>query len=85
MRTIGNRAFVLQDGVWIETTFDPSVMSAVKVQFGSDDYFRLLDLRPDLGEAFALGERVIAVSGGVAFEVTVEAQPPLDFDQLSTS
>ncbi len=82
VRVAGHRAFVLKDGVWIETAFDPSTMTTVKVQFGSDDYFRLLDLRPDLGEAFALGERVIALSGGIAFEVTTETQPPLDFDQL---
>ena len=82
VRAIGNRAFVLKDGVWIETTFDPSTMTTVKVQFGSDDYFRLLDLRPDLGEAFALGERVIALSGGIAFEVTPDEQPPLDFTNL---
>src|SRR3712207_9509326 len=66
------RSFVLQDGVWTETTFDPSAMTTIKVQFASDDYFKLLELRPDLGEAFALGSRVIAVSNGQAFEVTEE-------------
>jgi Ca-activated chloride channel family protein len=82
LRVVGNRAFLRQDGVWIETTVDPSTMETTKVQFASDDYFALLDRYPDLAGAFALGARVIAVSHGVAFEVTPEAQPPLDLDDL---
>jgi hypothetical protein len=57
-------------------------METIKVQFGSDDYFKLLDLRPDLAEAFAIGNRVIALSQGIAFEVTTEPAPPIDFDSL---
>ncbi len=78
----GNRAFVLQDGVWIETTFDPSAMETIKVQFASDDYFRLISEYPGLAEAFSLGEQVIALSNGIAFEVTVDEQPPIDFEAL---
>ena len=82
VQIIGDRTFVNQSGVWIDTRFDPSAMTTVKVQFLSEDYFKLLELRPDLAEAFALGERVIAISNGVAFEVTAEAQPPIDFSTL---
>jgi Ca-activated chloride channel family protein len=70
VKSIGSRAFVLQDGVWIETTFDPSTMETEKVEFASDEYFALLESNPDLAEAFALGEQVIAISDGVAYEVT---------------
>jgi hypothetical protein len=83
VRVIGSRAFLLQDGVWIETTFDPSAMETIKVQFASEDYFRLISEYPDLAEAFALGERVIAMGNGLAFEVTTEEQPPIDFDSLA--
>jgi Ca-activated chloride channel family protein len=82
VKVIGSRAFVNQDGVWTETTFDPSQMETVKVQFLSDDYFKLLELRPDLAEAFALGDRVIAISGGVAFEVVADEVPAIDFEAL---
>jgi Ca-activated chloride channel family protein len=82
VRIVGQRAFVNQDGAWVETTFDPSKMTTIKVQFASDDYFKLLDLRPDLAEAFSLGDRVIALSDGVAFEVTPDEQPPIDFSAL---
>jgi hypothetical protein len=57
-------------------------MTTTKVQFASDDYFKLLDLYPDLAAAFSLGDRVIAISNGVAFEVSPDAQPPIDFAAL---
>jgi hypothetical protein len=82
VRVVGNRTFLLQNGVWIETTFDPSTMTTTKLQFAGDDYFKLLDLYPDLAEAFSLGDHVIALSHGHAFEVTPEAQPPIDFTAL---
>ncbi len=63
-------AFVQQDGVWIQTTFNPDTMETEKVEFASDDYFALLERYPDLAGAFALGDRVIAISHGTAYEVT---------------
>lgn len=71
MRAIGSRAFVLQDGVWIETTFDPTTMETTTLEFLSDEYFALLASNPDLAEAFALGDQVIAFSDGVFYEVVV--------------
>ncbi|MGH2531160.1 MAG: VIT domain-containing protein [Thermomicrobiales bacterium] len=82
IRSVGARTFVNKEGVWIETTYDPSRLETIKVQFASEDYFRLLKVRPDLAEAFALGERVIAVSDGVAFEVVAEEAPAIDFEGL---
>jgi Ca-activated chloride channel family protein len=82
VRSIGERAFLYKDGLWTETTFDPDTMETIKVQFGSDDYFTLLELRPDLAEAFALGEHVIALSDGIAFEVSPEEQPPINFEAI---
>jgi Ca-activated chloride channel family protein len=82
VQIVGQRTFLLQDGVWIETTFDTASMTTIKVQFASDDYFKLMDLFPDLAEAFALGDRVIAISNGIAFEVTPDPQPPIDFAAL---
>ena len=72
VRTVGARTFVLQDDVWIETTYDPSTTEPVQVVFLSDEYFALLDEHPDLADAFALGDHVIAISDGVAYEVVPE-------------
>lgn len=70
LRAIGNRAFLFKDGIWTETTFDSESMEPVQVEFASDEYFALLAEHPDLAEAFALGDHVIALSDGVAYEVT---------------
>ncbi len=69
MRLVGNKTFVLRDGVWIDTAFNPARMSTTKVGFGSDAYFDLLAARPEWGVYFALGMRVIFVAEGMAYEV----------------
>jgi len=47
-------------------------METVQVEFLSDEYFALLASNPDLAEAFALGDQVIAFSDGTFYEVVVE-------------
>ena len=69
VRIVGARTFVLADGVWIDTAYDPEAMGTVKVGFLSEDYFALIAALPDLGAGFALGQRVIAVAAGTAYEV----------------
>ncbi len=73
VRIVGARTFVLIDGIWTDTGFDPQTMQTVKVGFLSEDYFRLASSRPELGAAFALGTRVIAISDTVAYEVVEDA------------
>ena len=69
--TVGSKAFVLHDGVWTDTTFNPSTMTTIELPFGSEVFFELLALQPELGQYFALGERVIVVADGVAYESTM--------------
>ncbi len=77
VKTVGSKTFVLRDGVWTDTAFDPSQMKTTRVGFGSDDYFRLLAARPELGAVFALGPRVIVVLDGVAYETVEGPGDPL--------
>jgi Ca-activated chloride channel family protein len=69
VRIVGAHTFVFTDQVWVDTAWDPASMETTKVAFLSDDYFALVEARPILGAAFALGQRVIAISDGVAYEV----------------
>ena len=73
LRYAGDRAFILQDGVWTETTYDPERMQTVDVPFASDEYFTLLSEHPELGAAFALGQQVIVVLNDTAYRVTAES------------
>ena len=64
VRHVGSKTFVLQDGIWIDTGFDPE-METQQVGFGSEAYFDLLAARPAWGDYLALGERVIFVAESV--------------------
>jgi Ca-activated chloride channel family protein len=70
VRIVGDKTFVNRNGVWTDTTFDPSSMTTSKLGFGGDAYFDLLSARPELGAYFALGDRVIVDVGGVVYEIT---------------
>ena len=74
MTTVGDKAFVLKEGVWTDTTFDPSVMTTTQLPFPSDLFLEFLGDHSDAGKYFALGQRVIVVLDGVAYE-TVEGDP----------
>jgi Ca-activated chloride channel family protein len=78
MRFAGTKAFVLQVDQWTDTTFDPESMQTVKVPFLSNAYFALAESNPELASAFALGQSVIVVSQGTAYEVVSEDAPAPD-------
>ena len=85
LRIVADRTFIYTNGVWMDTAFDPDTMKTQAVAFLSKDYFRLLRAYPSLGAAFALGERVIALADGVAYEVVAAGTevPPLPLNQTS--
>jgi Ca-activated chloride channel family protein len=68
-RFVADKSFVLRDGVWTDTAFQPGT-ETIKVAFASDAYFELLVQNPDLAPYFAVGERLIVVFEGTAYEVT---------------
>lgn len=69
---VSDRTFLWRDGAWIDTLFDADNMTPVEVVFLSDAYFELLDRDPAVGEFLALGERVLFVWDGVAYEIVPE-------------
>ncbi len=80
VKIVGSHTFVLADRTWVDTAFDPDRMQTTKVAFLSEDYFALAEVRPDLATAFALGQSVIVLSDGVAYEVVPQdkAVAPVD-------
>ena len=78
VRVLGARTFVLSKERWIDTAFDPDTMQTTAIDFLSPEYFDLVAAHPELADAFALGEQVIALSNGEAYEVVsseVNTQP----------
>lgn len=70
LKHAGDKAFILRNGVWTDTTFVPEKMTTTKIQFGSQQYFDLLAQHPDWNKYVAVGEQVIFVVDGVAYEIT---------------
>jgi Ca-activated chloride channel family protein len=70
IQTIDGKTFIQQDGVWTDTTFDPDSMTPVEIAFLSDAYFNLLAEIPELARYLAIGEQVIIVYDGVAYQIT---------------
>ncbi len=71
IQTVNDKTFLWQDGVWVDTAFQPDTMQTQQVTFLSDEYFALLERLPQLADYFAVGEQVIVVIEGVAYEVVV--------------
>ncbi|MEA4908807.1 MAG: VIT domain-containing protein [Anaerolineaceae bacterium] len=67
VRIAGGHTFLLQDGVWTDTLYDPDHMQAIRVQFLSREYFDLAASRPDVAAAMSLGVEVIVVVDGQAY------------------
>jgi len=84
VKIIGSRTFLLTNGVWVDTAFDPQTMQTVKVSFLSEAYFTLSAAHPNLAAAFALGSRVIAITDGVAYEVVESTALPTPIAIAST-
>ncbi|MEN8098484.1 MAG: VIT domain-containing protein [Chloroflexota bacterium] len=74
MKYVGSKTFIMRDGVWIDTLYDPDSMQLVPIEFMSQNY---LDLASDLGSFFALGPRIIVVRDGAAYETVDEKVAPV--------
>ncbi len=54
---IAGRTMILKDGIWREENLDPA-LRVVKIEYGSDTYFNLLDLYPELQNILSLGDNL---------------------------
>jgi Ca-activated chloride channel homolog len=80
VRTVGAKTFVRSGSMWLDTAYDPQTMETQKVSFLSEEYFALAASRPEAGAALALGERVIVVIDGMAYEVVSEGEEADEVD-----
>ncbi len=69
LKYVGGKTFYLRDGIWIDSGYEAATMTPIKIGFGSDVYYQLLDSRPEWGKYLALGESVIFEVGGQAYQI----------------
>jgi len=62
VRFIRGRTFVLKDSVWVEKGYSESART-LEIRFGSEAYFELLRLRPEIQVFLSLGDQVIFRAG----------------------
>ena len=87
IRNVWSRSFIYRDGIWYDTAFDPETMEPVKVEFLSSQYFELIDQSADIRSALALGNKVVIIVDGKAYETTdekVNSENPL-FEEKESS
>ena len=65
----GSKTFVYRDGVWMDTAFDADTQTPQQVGFATDSYFDLLGSAPEIGNYLAMGEQVLFVYDGIAYQV----------------
>ena len=78
VKAVGDKTFIYRQGVWIDTTYDDSKMTPLKIGFGNETYFSFLAAYPEWGPYFSLGKHVIVVLDGRAYEIMEGDFPPLD-------
>ena len=76
IRFAGTHTFKRIDGVWVDTSYDPERMDTQEVPFLSEIYFELSSRGSGIAAALALGDRVIVVADGRAYEVVSSETEP---------
>ncbi len=89
---VGNKTFLLKNGIWTDTTFDATRLTTTKLPFPSERFFEFMTTYPEAGKYFALGTKVILVLDGLAYETvegdsseTLSVNTPTPEPQVSTS
>ncbi|HEX8700079.1 MAG TPA: VIT domain-containing protein [Myxococcaceae bacterium] len=79
VRVAAGRTFIFRDGGWIDSEGLTNPGKQLKVKFLSKAYFSLLQVKPELKAAFALGERVLVMVGpGKSIVVGPEGEESAD-------
>lgn len=76
IRFAGTHTFKRIGDVWVDTAYDPESMDTQAVPFLSEVYFELSSRSREIAAALALGERVIVVADGRAYEVVSSEEEP---------
>ncbi len=71
IQNVGQKTFIQPtNGIWTDTSYLEGVTPVQDVEFLSDEYFDLLEQFPELAPYLAIGQNVLVVLGGNAYNVT---------------
>ncbi|MEM7347752.1 MAG: VIT domain-containing protein, partial [Chloroflexota bacterium] len=78
VQIVGDKAFINRDGVWVDTSFDADLMKPRTMHFASPKLFEFLAANDNVAPYFSIGEHVIVVIEGQAYEMI-----PADLEMVS--
>jgi Ca-activated chloride channel homolog len=70
VQVVGDKTFVWRNGRWVDTVYQPESHAVEQIDFAADAYFDLVTALPRLGRYLALGQNVLIVHEGAAYEIT---------------
>jgi Ca-activated chloride channel homolog len=76
MRRVGNVTLLLKGDVWTDAKFRKDA-PVLRVKPFSDAYFKLMEMVPELREAFSFSERLIVSGRSMAIELTAQGKETL--------
>lgn len=81
IRQLGNTTFLLRDGVWTDAKFRKDA-PVLRVKPFSEAYFKLIEMMPELREAFSFSERLIVSGRSMAIELSAQGKEQLTDSDL---
>jgi len=77
VRRVAGKTFELRDGVWTDRDYEKE-MGMLRIKWGSDAYFSVIDALPQVKDYLTLGEAVIVVIDGKALSVGREGREQIE-------
>ncbi len=71
--TVGDRTFQKIGETLVDSRFD-GTQEAIKIKPFSDAYFRLLEIKPEIGEYLSVGGEILVVIGDIAVEICEDGE-----------
>lgn len=68
IKYVDNKTFYLKNGFWTDSEYEPE-MKVINMKYSSDEYFKLISQKPDIGKFLALGKKVILCYEGKCYKI----------------
>ncbi len=66
---VGSKTFVWRDGGWVDTAYEEDQHKLIEIDFAGEEYFELLSSTPEIGQYLALGQQVLVIHNGQAYQI----------------
>jgi len=70
VKRIGMKTFMLKEGIWIEKSQEDKIDKAKKVEYLSDDYFKLSKQNKQIRKILTLGSKIVFSWDGRLYQIT---------------